>query len=145
MKTNASILSDHHESRVTSACTTLIAMMTLVAASMLNFPILAEEPLVFTHANVIPMDSERILRDQTLVVRDGRIVKLAPSREVHVSATSCNINLDGQYVLPGLADMHVHLEHIADKHLLVLFVANGVTTVRGMDGRHMIMPCMVSD
>lgn len=41
--------------------------------------------------------------------------------------------------MPGLADMHVHLEYFDDPRVLDLFLANGVTTVRNMDGRPYIL------
>ena len=41
--------------------------------------------------------------------------------------------------MPGLADMHVHLEYDDDPGVLDLFLANGVTTVRSMDGRPHIL------
>ena len=49
------------------------------------------------------------------------------------------IQAKGKYLMPGLAEMHGHLPHpnlgeqVANSFLL-LFVANGVTTVRGMFG-----------
>jgi hypothetical protein len=45
----------------------------------------------------------------------------------------------GQVSHAGLADMHVHLEYIEDPNVLKLFVAQGVTTVRNMDGRPYIL------
>ena len=44
-----------------------------------------------------------------------------------------------KYLMPGLADMHVHLEYANDPRVLDLFLANGVTTVRNMDGRPYIL------
>lgn len=41
-------------------------------------------------------------------------------------------------VLPGLADMHVHLE-FKEPTVLLAFLANGVSTVRNMDGRPYIL------
>jgi imidazolonepropionase-like amidohydrolase len=41
--------------------------------------------------------------------------------------------------MPGLADMHVHLEYFDRDTQLLLFLANGVTTVRNMDGRPNIL------
>jgi imidazolonepropionase-like amidohydrolase len=45
----------------------------------------------------------------------------------------------GRYLIPGLSDAHVHLEYIDDPNVLKLFVANGVTSVRSMDGRPSIL------
>jgi len=38
-----------------------------------------EESFAFVHASVIPMDEERVLPDQTVIVRDNRISKIGPS------------------------------------------------------------------
>jgi imidazolonepropionase-like amidohydrolase len=47
------------------------------------------------------------------------------------------IDARGKYLMPGLADMHVHLAHDdeADPDALVVFLAAGVTTVRNMWGQ----------
>ena len=49
------------------------------------------------------------------------------------------IDGSGRFLVPGLADMHVHLELSDDPGVLDLFLANGVTTVRNMDGRPYIL------
>jgi imidazolonepropionase-like amidohydrolase len=50
-----------------------------------------------------------------------------------------HIDGTGKYLMPGLADMHVHLEYTEDPAILGMFLANGVTTVRNMDGRPFIV------
>lgn len=84
----------------------------------------------FVHVNLVPMDSERVLRDQTVLVRDGRIeavgAALAPPPGYRL--------IDGHgtaWLSPGLADMHTHSETRND---LALYLANGVTTVLNMGG-----------
>jgi imidazolonepropionase-like amidohydrolase len=89
---------------------------------------------------VIPMtDGSTILKDRTVLIRDGRIAALGPRSKVTVPAGARVIDGRGKYLLPGLADMHVHLEYIEDPNVLKLFVAQGVTTVRNMDGRPYIL------
>jgi imidazolonepropionase-like amidohydrolase len=96
--------------------------------------------LAFVGVNVIPMAGEsRILPDHTVLVRDGRIAAVGPAREVPVPGDAVRIDAGGQYLLPGLADMHVHLEHSDDPRTLAMFLASGVTTVRNMDGRPYIL------
>src|SRR3712207_555615 len=63
----------------------------------------------FEHVNVIPMDRERVLRDQTVVVRDGLITEVGDARRVRVPAGALRIDGRGKYLLPGLVDMHTHL------------------------------------
>jgi imidazolonepropionase-like amidohydrolase len=87
--------------------------------------------LAIEHVAVIPMDRELVLADQTVVVRDGRIATLGPASSVAVPEDAERVDGTGRYLMPGLADMHVHLW---DENELFLFVANGVTTVRNMFG-----------
>jgi imidazolonepropionase-like amidohydrolase len=84
-------------------------------------------------------DARTILTNQTVVVEDGRITRLGPANTVKVPAGAQRIDGSGRYLMPGLADMHVHLEYIEDPRILKLFVAHGVTTVRSMDGRPFIL------
>ena len=46
---------------------------------------------------------------------------------------------DGAFLMPGLADMHVHLTGEWPLPQLDLFLANGVTTVRDLDGRDFML------
>ena len=85
----------------------------------------------FVDVNVVPMNSDRILPHQTVIVRNGRISMCDDVRNVLVPEEAFRINGEGLYLLPGLADMHVHLHSPEDA---ILFLANGVTTVRNMRG-----------
>ena len=95
--------------------------------------------VAFVNVNVIPMDRERVLEDQTVVVRGGRIAEVGPAARVKVPAGAVRVDARGKYLMPGLAEMHGHLPHpqmpeAVQRGFLTLFVANGVTTVRGMFG-----------
>lgn len=91
----------------------------------------AEPTLAFVGVNVVPMSSETVLADQTVVVRGDRIVELGPAAMVAVPADATRIDGHGRWLMPGLADMHVHTWSPDD---FPLFLANGVTTVRNMFG-----------
>src|SRR5688572_21027650 len=93
----------------------------------------------FVNVTVIPMDGERLLSNHTVVVRDGRVADLGSAAKVDVPHGAITIEGRGRYLMPGLADMHVHLpappatqQDIED--VLFLLLANGVTFVRGMMG-----------
>lgn len=93
----------------------------------------------FVGVDVLPMDSERVLADQTVVVDGGRIVAMGPVATTPVPAGALRIEGDGRFLMPGLAEMHGHIpppqapaQHI--EAVLFLYVANGITTVRGMLG-----------
>jgi imidazolonepropionase-like amidohydrolase len=96
---------------------------------LLKFVILAQ--LAIEHATVIPMDRDTALADQTVLVSGNRIVWVGPSRSARVPSAAQRVNGRGRFVMPGLADMHVHIEHVED---LPRSVAAGVTTIRNMRG-----------
>ncbi|HEY0021768.1 MAG TPA: amidohydrolase family protein [Longimicrobium sp.] len=93
--------------------------------------------VAFVGVHLLPMDAPQVLRDQTVVVRDGRIATVGPAATTPVPADARRIEGRGRYLMPGLSDMHVHLaadgERLRDE--MLLYLANGVTTVRNMDGR----------
>jgi imidazolonepropionase-like amidohydrolase len=90
------------------------------------------------------MDEERVLRDRTVVVRDGRIVALGASGEISVPQEATRVDGRGRFLVPGLADMHAHLSgYVTDagsdkdsiaRSEMLLYVATGVTLVRNMSG-----------
>jgi hypothetical protein len=86
----------------------------------------------FVRVTVVPMDSPRVLPDQVVLVQGERILEMDSSKAVHVPPAAHRIDAHGLFLLPGLADMHVHLMEGAP--YLPLFLANGVTIVRNMAG-----------
>jgi len=89
-----------------------------------------EETIAFVDINVIPMDSERILESQTVIIENGRITQLGPSEDINPPDNAIIIDGKGQFLIPGLSDMHVHL--FGSENDLLLNLANGVTTIREM-------------
>ncbi|HZH91627.1 MAG TPA: amidohydrolase family protein [Pyrinomonadaceae bacterium] len=102
-------------------------------------PVPGDAVFAFVDVNVVPMDSERLIRSQTVIVREGRIATMGPAKSVRLPKGAVRIDGRGRYLMPGLADMHVHLEYFDRDTQLLLFLANGVTTVRNMDGRPNIL------
>lgn len=90
-----------------------------------------ESVVAFEHVNVIPMDRERVLRDYTVVVRGRRIAQVGPAGEVRVPRGARRIAGAGQYLIPGMADMHAHPY---DTDGFPSYLAWGVTTIAVMHG-----------
>ncbi|KLJ02147.1 hypothetical protein WQ56_03730 [Luteimonas sp. FCS-9] len=94
--------------------------------------------VAFVGVDVLPMDRDVRLDDHTVVVRDGRIVEIAPTAEARVPEEAERIDGAGRVLMPGLAEMHGHVpgadrpEEVEDT--LLLYLANGVTLVRNMSG-----------
>jgi imidazolonepropionase-like amidohydrolase len=92
----------------------------------------------FVNVNVIAMNDDSVIPAQTVIVNGDRVVAIGDV-EVTVLPDDAEI-IDGtdRYLLPGLTEMHGHVTSTTADSLdsvLGLFVANGVTTVRGMLGR----------
>ena len=82
------------------------------------------------NANIVSMTDEKILRDQTVIIDGNKVCSIGRKSAVKTPPNTLVIDCLGRYYLmPGLADMHVHVWNESD---LLLFVANGVTTIRNM-------------
>ncbi|CCH53193.1 amidohydrolase [Fibrisoma limi BUZ 3] len=97
-----------------------------------------QRDIVFQGVNVIPMDRERVLENQTVVVRNGKITAMGNASSVRFGRDALVINANGKYLMPGWAEMHAHVPPIDDiepmKEVLMLYLTNGITTIRGMLG-----------
>lgn len=115
-------------------------VMSLVTAVVLGLaPAALGQTVAFENVNIIPMDRERVVARQTVIVRDGRIAQVGPAASVKPPPDAIRVDGSGKYLIPGLAEMHGHLtaaylpEH-ATADILFLYLANGITTVRAMLG-----------
>ena len=121
----------------------IVSLLALVAAPP---PVLPQPSrYAFVDVSVVPMDRDRVLSGQTVVVEGDRIIALGPTGSVTIPAGAVRIDGRGKFLIPGLAEMHAHIPpgpRVADstiERVLALFALNGVTTVRGMlgDPRHL--------
>ena len=69
----------------------------------------SERTIVFVDVNVIPMDRERVLSNQTVVIQGEHIVAMGNHDSIDLVPDAYRIDGRGKYLIPGLADMHVHL------------------------------------
>lgn len=95
--------------------------------------------VAFVDVSVLPMDSERVLDGQTVIVEDGRITWMGPTPDASLDDITIRVDGAGRYLLPGLAEMHAHVPgdnapRDLTEDILFLYVANGITTMRGMLG-----------
>jgi hypothetical protein len=82
-----------------------------------------EVPIAFTQASLEPMDRERVVPDQTVVVEDGRIVAIGPSHSTPPPGKAVIIGGDGKVV--GHEPPSVGLDHA---------VRAGQLSIEHMDG-----------
>jgi imidazolonepropionase-like amidohydrolase len=123
-----------------------------------------ERPVAFVDVTVVPMDKEQILPHRTVVIEGGRISQVGLSSSVKVARGVTRIEGKGKFLMPGLTDMHVHFVREAlpqnaplltpsssgrtpripasassdhereNTAYALMFLANGITTVRNMWG-----------
>lgn len=84
----------------------------------------------FADVRVVLMEEGRTVGGQTVLVEEGRVSRIGPASQVAIPEAAVVIEARGAYLLPGLADMHVHLR----REDVSAYVANGITTVRNMWG-----------
>lgn len=102
--------------------------------------------IAFTNVSVISMDGDGIQENQTVIVVDGVIREVGATADVLVESGAMVIDGTGRYLMPGLSEMHAHVPPGANpprqdiEDILFLYIANGVTTIRGMLGSEYQIP-----
>lgn len=106
-------------------------------AAIATHPAVADTT-VFVNVNVIPMNAETVMTQQTVIVEDGIIAMIGAVDTVPVPEEAIVVDGTDRFLMPGLAEMHAHVPAAGSAELdryFALFVANGITTVRGMLGQ----------
>jgi imidazolonepropionase-like amidohydrolase len=110
-----------------------------------------DREVVFKSVNVIPMDREQVIEDQVVVVKNGKIRFIGDAKKAKFRKDALVVDGQGRYLMPGLAEMHAHVPPVDDlepmKDVLLLFAANGITTIRGMLGhpKHLELRKMINN
>jgi hemin uptake protein HemP len=113
----------------------MLLIATLLALFLMSCNHNAGRLTAFINVNLVPMTDERIIESQTVLVEGSRIIAIGHSDELHVPKNAIVIDGDGYYLMPGLADMHMHTREDWTGNAwpvspLILYLANGVTTIR---------------
>ena len=112
---------------------TRLMMAVLLAVPGLCVGQSAEGVTAFANVNLVSMTSAHRLPGQTVLIRGGTILRIGDSKSLPIPRGATVIDGTGKYLMPGLADMHVHSGtrewETPDYNL---FLANGVTTVRDL-------------
>jgi imidazolonepropionase-like amidohydrolase len=133
----------------TKTVTTLalaVTALTLGAAGCQAPPPALPGTFAFVDVTLLPMDRPGTVASQTVIVEDGVITQVGPAADVVISEGATVIDGSGRYLMPGLAEMHAHVppgvnpprDEVED--ILFLYVANGITTIRGMLGSDYQLP-----
>src|SRR6266480_5082650 len=103
----------------------LAIAVTLTAAAVTS----QTRPLVIARVNVVDVVNGTIAPNRTVTISDRLITSVTP--DAAPPAGSEVVNGDGKFLIPGLWDMHAHMQMVGEPWLQ-LYVANGVTGIRDM-------------
>jgi hypothetical protein len=104
----------------------------IVSLLIFNQPA-AEEITAIKNVNLVPMTRNKVVSGQTVIVVDGKISKIGPTKKIAIPPDALVIDGAGRYLMPGLADMHTHINNSMFEYpFFNLFLANGVTTIRDL-------------
>ena len=92
------------------------SVIMLVALLVVSVYAAIGQTTAFVGVNVIPMDRERILANQTVVVRNGVVAEIGDAARVKVPKDAVTIDAKGKYLIQGLVDMHTHLLSDSDEY-----------------------------
>ena len=96
---------------------------------------------VFDHVDLIPMTSEAVLDNRTVVVKAGKVEQICTTEANCAPHAATRIDGRGRFLMPGLTDMHAHISsiihrrgHRTQDQQLRQYLIFGVTTLRDPAG-----------
>jgi hypothetical protein len=118
-------------------------LLALITLHLLRTTVSTEEhdsaPTVITHATIINPRTSSVQENRAVVIIGDHISSISEMEKFQSPKNARVIDATGQYLIPGLWDMHVH-SAFGDWFpggrdiILPLFIANGVIGVRDMGG-----------
>ena len=92
----------------------MIRTATALALALAAAAPVSAETVHFRAARMIDVETGRVVEYPLVTVTDGRVTGIADSRAVRLSGEAKVVDLGDKTLLPGLIDMHVHLDSPAD-------------------------------
>lgn len=89
------------------------------------------QDILITNVHIVDVEQEAILSNKDVLILDGKIESIKDHSGQFPAFQVKEIDGTGQYLIPGLWDMHVHPDREEE---LNLYVANGVLGIRIMWG-----------
>lgn len=113
-------------------------LLLICALSLSNCQSPQQLDILIQHAEVIDVETGKVLSDQQIGIKNGMITSMNNDYSKSFQAKEI-IDAKGQFVIPGLWDMHIHFRGgdeliLENKDLIPLFVANGITGLREAGG-----------
>ncbi len=107
-----------------------ICLLSLAATFIIAVSVAPQtQPLAITRVNVIDVVDGRVVPNNTVTIRGNTIAGVVQNGAPPAGAQI--VDGQGRFLIPGLWDMHAHMEATGESSLQ-LYVANGVTGIRDM-------------
>ena len=116
----------------------MVRAFIVIFLSSIAFCTVGQDSYIIENVHVISMENDSVSKSQHVLIEDG-LIKRISGKSLQAGSNTKRIDGSGQYLIPGLAEMHAHippkndgLEYIEE--VLWLYLSNGITTIRGMLG-----------
>jgi hypothetical protein len=111
---------------------TIINTLILIYFIIPPFCVKAQDEYLIRNVTLISMENDTTIPHSDILISNERIKQIG--KGLHVDSSKViMINGINKYLMPGLADMHLHFW--GDSTALRLYIANGVTTIKSMSGK----------
>jgi Tol biopolymer transport system component len=97
--------------------------------------------LALTNARIITMKGNKVIEKGTVLINDGRFVRVDASDQINIPAEVKTIDLKGKTIIPGLIDLHSHMSSTYPPDVFLqqswqklISLAHGITTRRNPSG-----------
>ncbi|EED35692.1 hypothetical protein NOR51B_1639 [Luminiphilus syltensis NOR5-1B] len=91
----------------------------------------SEVDLLLRATTIVDVRTGQLLPERDVVIDGGRICAISQSSDAAVFTADQEIDGRGRFLIPGLMEMHGHVD---TPEAMTLYLANGVTTVRNLWG-----------
>lgn len=92
------------------------------------------QDIIIKDATILPMHMDGTIEGKSVRINGGKIVQIAPFSRIKKPKKTRIVDAKGLFLMPGLADMHVHLPiNTQLDSVLMLSLSAGVTHVRAMN------------
>lgn len=91
-------------------------------------------PVAIERVTVVDVERGQLMAEQTVLLRDGQVERVGHWAEVVIPDDMQRLDARGQFLIPGLWDMHTHSTKLSPQLHHALYVSHGVTGVRDMSG-----------
>jgi hypothetical protein len=91
---------------------------------------------IIANATIINLDNGQLSTSMTILIANGNILSVQKNFDKRINNRANVIDAKGKYLIPGLWDMHAHVDtgKFDKQCILKLFIINGITGIRIMNG-----------